>query len=44
MPSYAKVVLGLAVVLTAGMKSGRAADAPEPVVLKGHTKAVSAVA
>src|SRR5262245_15126936 len=32
------------VILAAAMKPVRAADAPEPVVLRGHTKAVSAVA
>lgn len=34
----------VAAVLAAGINIGRAADSPEPVVLKGHTKAVSAVA
>jgi WD40 repeat protein len=34
----------VAVILAAAMNPGRAADLPEPVVLKGHTKAISAVA
>lgn len=38
-----RVAVG-AVFLAAAMNPGRAADPPEPVVLKGHTKAVSTVA
>ncbi len=34
----------VSVILAAATNSGSAADSPEPVVLKGHTKAVSAVA
>jgi WD40 repeat protein len=37
-------VAAAAVILAALMNPGRAAGPPEPVVLKGHTKAVSAVA